>query len=182
MTSSNSHQYLDFSFFLYPGVSWDQVNVFLVSGTELYFEFRMRIMLITCWQFSYAVLTQSRGLFSFPCCPASKEGGRTQETGRGHSQDSWPQLIWGIFHPVQHHTEQWNCEYPAVRGWVLIRGCWAVALRIICFVDYFTIIIIFLYFSVLLFLTPPTNLTFSSNSLPCPSAGEWANSYVVFSC
>lgn len=51
----------------------------------------MRIMSVTHWYCSccWAVLTASQGPFSFS--PHQQGGWGTQEAGRGHSQDNWPQ-------------------------------------------------------------------------------------------
>ena len=77
--------------------------IVVLSGTEFIFlteahigfGFLMKIVVMThrcfsCWR---AVLTQDQGLFSFLCCLDREEAGGTQETGKGHSQDSctgWP--------------------------------------------------------------------------------------------
>lgn len=49
------------------------------------------------------MLTQSQGLSSSWCCPASKEAGDTQGAGRGYSQGSWSRLAKGMSHTIGHH-------------------------------------------------------------------------------
>jgi len=81
----------------------------------------MRVMLITHWCFSccWAVLTLSQGVFSFSYWPASKEAGWAPEAGRGHSRDSWPQLIKGTPHTT------W-CHIKHINQGKLTRGRWPV--------------------------------------------------------
>jgi len=57
------------------------------------------------------MLTLSKGLFSFSC---SAGQGRAQESGREHSQDSWPKLPKGVFHIIWHHAQNINWG----GGWV----------------------------------------------------------------
>lgn len=54
------------------------------------------------------VLTLSRGLLSFLCCPASKESGGAQGAGSGHSQDSWPKGTRGMSHAT------WYANYIVI--------------------------------------------------------------------
>lgn len=49
-----------------------------------------------------SVYSGSRSFLLFTA-PESRLGG-AQGVGRGHSQNSWPQLTPGIFHDIRHHA------------------------------------------------------------------------------
>lgn len=62
------------------------------------------------------MLTQSQGLSSSWCCPASKEAGDTQGAGRGYSQGSWSRLAKGMSHTIGHKKGQVGQEVAAAQG------------------------------------------------------------------
>jgi len=69
-----------------------------------------------CFSYWWAVLTQSQGHFCFSPHPTSEEAGSAQGAGRGHSQDSWPQLTQGIFPAVWHHAQHIKLGEEGGRG------------------------------------------------------------------
>lgn len=62
------------------------------------------------------MLTQSQVFFCFLHCPASKEPGGAQESGRGHSQECSPRLAKGISHTIRHHSQQLKAEQLKEEG------------------------------------------------------------------
>jgi len=74
----------------------------------LSFGFVLKTVLITqrCFSYRSAMLTQSQDLFCFSHCPANKWVRGAQEVGRGHSWDSWLQIIKGISHSIWCHAQQ----------------------------------------------------------------------------
>ena len=94
-----------------------ELILFLVAGAVLCCGLGVRIMLITHWWFScgWVMFILSQGLFSGP---ARERAGGAQETGRGHSQDSWPESAKGTFHTIEHHA-----EYIMLGDWLGIGQC-----------------------------------------------------------
>ena len=92
---------------------------FIVVCTVLCFGFIMKtVLMITqrCFSYCWAVLTQSEGLFCFSPYSTSEEAGGGQEAGRGHSQDSWPQLTKGIFQTIGCHAQHIKLGAEVGRG------------------------------------------------------------------
>lgn len=102
---------LGFGFFLdFPGKK-------LSLKTQGYFCY--------CW----SVLAQSPSLSCSSPHPISGEAGGSQEAGRGHSRNSWPQLIPDIFLSIWHHVqhielgeEEEYSEWWCLSSQVTIRG------------------------------------------------------------
>ena len=150
-----------------------ELNFLIVVGRVLCFGFSMRIILITHWCFRccWAVLTQSEGLFCFSPHPTSEQSGDAQEAGRGHSQDSWPQLTRGIFHTIWCHAHRrknrgsWlgDGDCCSGMGWASISRWWTN-----CTVH--CLFCVFYYYYCFLFLCCPIKLSLSqpmsSNFLP----------------
>lgn len=89
---------LGFGFFLdFPGKK-------LSLKTQGYFCY--------CW----SVLAQSPSLSCSSPHPISGEAGGSQEAGRGHSRNSWPQLIPDIFLSIWHHVQHIELGEEGRRG------------------------------------------------------------------
>ena len=58
-----------------------------------------------------------QGLFCSSPHPTSEQAGGAQEAGRGHSQDSWPQLTKGMSHTIGHHAQHIKLGEEEVGGW-----------------------------------------------------------------
>ena len=87
--------------------------VLVLDGLELVFftvrfRFVLKTVLVTqgCVSYCWAGLAQRQGLFCSSLCPTSEQAGGAQGVGRGHSQDSWPQLTQGIFQTIWCHAQQ----------------------------------------------------------------------------
>ena len=72
--------------------------------------------------------------FSLSHSAPQQTGWDIQEAGRGHSQDSWPQLPKGISHTIEHHAQQFNSSTGRRRGgvcfpgYLLLRDCLGIGL------------------------------------------------------
>ena len=75
---------------------------------RLCFGFVLQTVLTTqgCFLYCWAVLTQTHGLLCLSPHPTGKQAEAAQEAGRGHSQDSRPQLTKGISYTIQHHPQR----------------------------------------------------------------------------
>lgn len=86
---------------------WWNRNLFIYQPVSmvLCFRFGTKTLLIThqCFSPCWAVLAHSQRLFSFLCCPASKEAGGAQGPG---IEQGWPQLTKGMPHSTWHHGQQ----------------------------------------------------------------------------
>ena len=87
--------------------------VLVLDGIELVFftvrfRFVLKTVLVTqgCVSYCWAALAQRQGLFCSSLCPTSEQAGGAEGVGRGHSQDSWPQLTQGIFQTIWCHAQQ----------------------------------------------------------------------------
>lgn len=123
---------------------------FAVPGTLLCFELRMITLWITHWYFSccWGGLHRTKG-FSTPH-PTKNEAGHAQAAVRGHSRNSWPQLIQGISQTTQspaQHLNQWN-----VGQGLLLRKRLGISQSLVsnCF-SFVSLIFLGVYFSFLLF-------------------------------
>lgn len=80
---------------------------FRVASRALCFGFVLKTALITqgCFSYFWSEYTQSQGIFCLSHHSASEEALDAQESGRGQSQDTWPQLTKGIFHNIWCHAQ-----------------------------------------------------------------------------
>jgi len=87
---------------------------FLIASVGLCFGFVLKTVWVThqCFHYCWAVLTQSQGFFCFSHHPTSEEARGARGVGRGHSQDSWPQMTTGIFRTTWRHAQciRWGEE------------------------------------------------------------------------
>lgn len=156
----------------------------------LCFRFKLRIILITQWCFSYCwvVLQRAKDFSTSSTVLPERRLGVHNELGGDRTrtvETEWPEGC-----PIPYHAEQWNwgsCMGQAAAGWGLAEYHWRVVSdcilhHLFCMFFYDDYYFFFLFCSSKLSLTQPLSFVFFSNSVLHPSEGEGAKRWVVLSC
>jgi len=182
-----------------------ELMFFRVARMRLCFGFVLETALITqgCFSYCWAAFTQSQSLFGSSHRPASEWAGGAQESGRGRSQDSWPQLAKGILHATRHHARHtklgkkeagghfgmmafvfpsnrypwWSPAFLEVAEHWPADGKWWINSLF-----WFACAQLLLYLLNCLYLNPRVSSLLRFWSSPTSHQGEWVSSCVVLSC
>ena len=98
---------------------------FIAAYTVQCFEFTVKTVLITLVFYLLLSSAYRVKVFCVPLVAQSRNQPRSSwEDGRGHSQDSWPQLIKGVSHTIQHVVSPsfyyWTSQREGcLQGWCL---------------------------------------------------------------